>query len=217
MKKILTLLLSALMLLTACSSNKASETTTTVQTEAVTTTTAATTEATTTTAEPEPPMMEIKIEGMTVKLDPAKWETWEEYTERMDKTDTPVSEEDKEDLASGNYGHVFTLRDTVDHILTIDAVPFEGIEEGFGTKEDYERYIEGIGIAQQDSYIDFHSKVSERNGLMFADCIYSNSVYYVQLCVILKDKKAYGFLYAGFEKRIEKEPVFALLDTVSFE
>ncbi|MBR4112152.1 MAG: hypothetical protein IKK53_03865 [Ruminiclostridium sp.] len=213
MKKLLALVMSSLFVLTACAgegNSKVSET----QATTVTTTVTTTAETTTTTAAPEPPMTVLQVEDMTVKLDPAVWETFEEYVERMEKKGTPVDPEDKKDFESGEYGRVFVLRDT-DWILLIDTFVMEDRElEGFATREEYEEFAEsreGLGI-------DFKTEIREKNGLLFLDNVTSDGgSYYTQTSSIIKDNIHYLFVFGGFEKKTEREYLYDIIENLSFE
>lgn len=213
MKKLLALVMSSLFVLTACTgegNSKVSET----QTTTVTTTVTTKAETTTTTAAPEPPMTVLQFEDMTVKLDPAVWETFEEYAERMEKNGTPVDPEDRKEMESGEYGRVFVLRDT-DWILTIDSFVMEDRElEGFATREEYKRFAEsreGLGI-------DFKTEIREKNGLLFLDNVTSDGgSYYTQTSSIIKDNIHYLFVFGGFEKKTEREYLYDIIENLSFE
>ncbi len=213
MKKLLALVMSSLFVLTACTgegNSKVSET----QTTTVTTTVTTKAETTTTTAAPEPPMTVLQFEDMTVKLDPAVWETFEEYAERMEKNGTPVDPEDRKDMESGEYGRAFVHGDA-EWILTVDTFVMEDRElEGFATREEYEEFAE----SREGKGINFTSEIREKNGLLFLDCISSDGgSYYTQISSIIKDNIHYFFVFAGFEKKTEREYLYDIIENLSFE
>ena len=214
MKKYILIAMS-LLLLTACSgkaSDSSSDNISQQETAAAETTEPTEEKEKTTNA----PMLEIKVEKMTVKLDPAVWETSDEYIKRKEESGSPLSAEDIADLKSFK-GKVFVQKDT-DSLLWFDAFPFE-IAEASGTKEAYELLSEAFKYSAEnsDNNTSIRSKVVERNGLMFLDSISYASGGKTHFCTILKDDMQYSFLFAPFTSKSKKEIIYDLIDNATFE
>ena len=230
MKKYLIIMIASLLILSACSNEKVVASTIAVS-EAQTTTAAETTESETTEAEttaevteteaaeepePEKPMKEVKIGEMTLKLDPALWETVDEYITRTEKDGEIMTEEDKADMLS--YGeNLYVLRDT-DAILWLEASDFER-EDGFGTDEDYELYAMSLNTsASQNDLTGFRSDLSERNGIPFLDSFMTmDTGNYTRLCTIMKDQYGYSLMLSNYSRKNEKEYLYSLIDTITFD
>ena len=232
MKKYLIVMIASLLMLSACSNNTTVTANKEVPAAAVTAAAAGTTEAGTAAAiteteteteteateepEPEKPMKEVKIGEMTLKLDPSLWETVDEYITRTEKDGEIMTEEDKADMLS--YGeNLYVLRDT-DAVLWLEASDFER-EDGFGTDEDYELYAMSLNTsASQNDLTGFRSDLSERNGIRFLDSFMTmDTGNYTRLCTIMKDQYGYSLMLSNYSSKNEKEYLYSLIDTITFD
>ena len=210
-------------MLSACSKNTVvTETkapgTTAAERIAVTTATTTETEAETT-EEPEPeiPMIEVKLGEMTLKLDPAMWETVDEYIARKEEEGDPVTDDEKADMDS--LGDMLYVMRGKEAFLWLDSAQYANGSDGFGTENDYARYAQALDTsASSNQSGKFNSSISERNGIPYLDSFISmGSDSNTRLLTILKDKYGYSIMLSNYSSKQESKHLYELLDNISFD
>lgn len=231
MKKNVIIVIASLLLLTSCAGNETvvksnAPEITTQSTEAVTTTaeteeteseTETKTEAPETTAPESSAEEEVKLEGMTFRIDTSKWETLDEYIERKENSGDPIDEETKADIRS-TPGIFYVLRNT-ETVLCIQAAEFKDVE-GFGTEENYKQYAAALKYTQEQAGAgnNITSQIAERGGLMFLDSYLS----YAdgtdgRICTVMKDHFGYSFILTNTSRRSDREYLYHIIENLSFD
>lgn len=220
MKRHLVMIAASVILLTSCSSPKPEEQPQPVTETTTATTTVTTSEAVTTTeaAEAPVPMIERKIGNMTIRLDPAMWETPEEYSDRMNADGIPVEAGMIEEM-NASADIVYVMRDTTKTFLYISAEDFSGIE-GFASEEEYKHYAEVMDYVQEkeSTVKKSNSSVTTRNGIMCVDTnVTTVSGTKSKIISILKDDMQYMLLIGGDIRAKDRECLNDLMYNITFD
>lgn len=186
-----------------------SKTTTAVTTETTTTTTTTTTELTV-------PMKDLQLGDMAFKIDPEKWETVEEYNERLKQRGEAMTQEDLSYFTAPDM-ITYVLHNT-DTTLTAYTDSYEGVE-GFGTQEQYERYAEAMDylMKNQGNAVTCKSKLLEKNGLTYVETTmtYASGAH-SKMMSVLKNDVQYILMVTGERLVGDDDVYYELLETVTF-